>query len=131
MIIPQAISTGEELPLESPQNISDSAIHNASISSLVVSNVSAPFVRQRRDNLPNNTDEDDNDKECDLVKPFDYLEYIHKPFAQLLSDFITGVVSSRLEHLIPLTLTMKVRPLDLSNYEHEIEKSSSSKASQI
>ena len=115
VIIPQALSTGEELPLESPQNFSDSAIKNASSPSLVLTNVSAPFVRKTRDNVSNKTEEEDNDKQCDLVKPFNYSEYTHKPLAQLFLDFITGVVSSRFEHLTPLTLMIKEGPLDCSN----------------
>ena len=111
VIIPQALSTGEELPLESPLNVSDMAIKNASSPSLIMSNVSAPLVRQTRNNLPNKTEEGGNDKQCDLVKPFNYSEYTLKPFAQLFSDFITGVVSSRFEHLIPLALTIKEGPL--------------------
>jgi len=75
VIIPQAISTGEELPLESPQNVTDQPFINAS----------------RRDVLPNDTEAEDIDKQCNLVKPATTSIYTHKPFAQLLSDFISGV----------------------------------------
>ena len=77
VIIPQAISTGEELPLESPQNVTDQPFINAS----------------RRDVLPNDTEAEDIDKQCNLVKPVTTSIYTHKPFTQLLSDFISGVVS--------------------------------------
>lgn len=88
VIIPQAISTGEELPLESPQNVS--VIKPNSSSSLVPAELSVSFSRRRRDVSPNSTE---NDKQCHLVKPENYSLYTHKPFLMLLSDFISGVVS--------------------------------------
>ncbi|KAM7443038.1 Transmembrane channel-like [Porites harrisoni] len=86
VIIPQAISTGEELPLESPQNVS--VIKPNSSSSLVPAELSVSFSRRRRDVSPNSTE---NDKQCHLVKPENYSLYTHKPFLMLLSDFISGV----------------------------------------
>lgn len=102
VIIPQSVSTGEELPLESPQNFSDRPIINASNSSNSVSSTSksAFLSRQRRNILPMNyTEEEDNDKQCNLVKPANYSLYTQKPIAQLLVDFISGVVSTPYQHL--------------------------------
>ena len=91
VVIPQAISTGEELPLESPQNVS--VIKPNSSSSLVPAGSSVSFSRRRRDVSPNSTEMEDSDKQCHLVKPENYSLYTHKPFLMLLSDFISGVVS--------------------------------------
>lgn len=91
VVIPQAISTGEELPLESPQNVS--VIKPNSSSSLIPAELSVSFSRRRRDVSPNSTEKEDNNKQCHLVKPENYSLYTHKPFLMLLSDFISGVVS--------------------------------------
>ncbi|XP_020629472.1 transmembrane channel-like protein 7 [Orbicella faveolata] len=92
VIIPQAISTGKELPLnQTPQNASNTTITSSSSSAIVPTTVTAsPAVRRRRDVAPNATEEE-TDRKCHLVKPNDYSLYTNKPFAQLLTDFFSGI----------------------------------------
>lgn len=105
VIIPQAISTGKELPLnQSPQNASNATIHASSSFSIVPTSVTAsPLVRRRRDVFPNATEGEESDRKCHLVKPDNYSLYTNKPFPQLLTDFFSGIVSWH------INVTMKSR----------------------
>ena len=95
LIIPQAISTGKELPLDqTPQNTSNTTIVPSSSSAFVPTTVTAsPVIRRRRDVAPNATEGEETDRKCHLVKPNDYSLYTNKSFAQLLTDFFSGIVS--------------------------------------
>ena len=95
VIIPQAISTGKELPLnQSPQNATNTTIHASSSSSIVSPSVTvSPLVRRRRDISSNATEGEESDRKCNLVKPDNYSLYTNKPFPQLLTDFFSGIVS--------------------------------------
>lgn len=95
VIIPQAISTGKELPLnQSPQNASNTTVNASRSSAIVPTSVTAsPLVRRRRDVSSNATEGEESDQKCHLVKPANYSLYTNKPFAQLLSDFFSGIVS--------------------------------------
>ena len=107
VIIPQAVSTGQELPLNASQNISSLNNSDTNISSssemldknssmVAPTDLSAMRTRHRRDIAPAH----DNYSQplvlhCNLVKPENYSAYTNKPFTQLASDFISGVVSTR------------------------------------
>ena len=92
VIIPQAISTGKELPLnQTPQNFSNTTTSSSAIVPTTVT--ASPAVRRRRDVAPNATEEEETDRNCHLVKPDDYSLYTNKPFAQLFTDFFSGIVS--------------------------------------
>ena len=95
VIIPQAISTGKELPLDqTPQNTSNTTIISSNSSATVPATVTAsPVVRRRRDVAPNATEGEETDRICHLVKPNDYTPYTNKSFPQLLTDFFSGIVS--------------------------------------
>ena len=94
VIIPQAISTGKELPLnQTPQNVSNTTISSSSSAIEPTTLTASPAVRRRRDVALNATDGEESDRNCDLVKPNDYSLYTNKPFAQLLTDFFSGIVS--------------------------------------
>lgn len=95
VIIPQAISTGKELPLnQTPQNASNTTINSSSSSAIVPTSATAsPVVRRRRDVTPNATEGEESDRICHLVKPHNYSLYTNKPVAQLLTDFFSGIVS--------------------------------------
>ena len=95
VIIPQALSSGEELPLTiTAQNASAFTSNSSSSSTVVPANVTASsLARKKREVLLNKSEEEDNDLKCNLVKPYNYSSYTNKPFPQLLSDFISGIVS--------------------------------------
>lgn len=94
VIIPQALSTGEGLPLESPPNVSaHGRITNAtSLFEIRGSQTETVYVRQRRDIKSNETVPWGTIERCHLVRPDD--DYTDKPITQLVMDFISGVVSS-------------------------------------
>ena len=94
VIVPQALSSGEELPLTlPPQNASSFTSNSSSSFTVVPTNATASSpARKKRDVLLKNSGEDD-DLKCNLVKPYNYSSYTNKPFPQLLSDFISGIVS--------------------------------------
>ena len=94
VIIPQALSTGEELPLESPENVSaHGKITNAtSLFEMMGSQTETVYVTQRRDIKSNETVPWGTIETCHLVRPDD--DYTDKPITQLVMDFISGVVSS-------------------------------------
>lgn len=93
VIIPQALSSGEELPLTiTAQNASAFTSNSSSSSTVVPANVTASsLARKKREVLLNKSEEEDNDLKCNLVKPYNYSSYTNKPFPQLLSDFISGI----------------------------------------
>ncbi|KAL9981399.1 hypothetical protein ACROYT_G010099 [Oculina patagonica] len=94
VIIPQAISTGKELPLnQSPQNASNMTVNASSSPAIVPTRVTtSPLVRRRRDVSSNaSEEEEESERKCHLVKPANYSLYTNKPFAQLLSDFFSGI----------------------------------------
>ena len=95
VIIPQALSSGEELPLTmTTQNASAFTSNSSSSSTVVPANATASsLARKKREVLLNKSEEEDNDLKCNLVKPYNYSSYTNKPFPQLLSDFISGIVS--------------------------------------
>ena len=95
VIIPQALSSGEELPLTiTAQNASAFTSNSSSSSTVVPANVTASSpARKKREVFLNKSEEEDNDLKCNLVKPYNYSSYTNKPFPQLLSDFISGIVS--------------------------------------
>lgn len=97
VIIPQAISTGKELPLnQPPQNATNTTIDTSNSSAISPANLTAsPVVRRRRDVLSNATEGEESDRKCNLVKPYNYSLYTNKPAAQLLTDFFSGIVSWR------------------------------------
>lgn len=102
VIIPQAISTGKELPLNpTPQNASNTTTTSSSSSTVAPTTVTeSPVVRRRRDVTPNATEGIESNRKCHLVKPNDYSLYTDKPFAQLLSDFFSGIVSDIFEVVV-------------------------------
>ncbi|XP_029193499.2 transmembrane channel-like protein 5 isoform X3 [Acropora millepora] len=91
VIIPQALSTGEGLPLESPENVSaHGKITNAtSLFEMMGSQTETVYVRQRRDIKSNETVPWGTIETCHLVRPDD--DYTDKPITQLVMDFISGV----------------------------------------
>lgn len=93
VIIPQAISTGKELPLnQTPQNASNTTTTSSSSSTVAPTTLTeSPVVRRRRDITPNATEGTESNRKCHLVKPNNYSLYTDKPFAQLLSDFFSGI----------------------------------------
>lgn len=93
VIIPQAISTGKELPLDqTPQNTSNTTITSSNSSAIVPTTVTtSPVIRRRRDVAPNATEGEETDRICHLVKPNDYTPYTNKSFPQLLTDFFSGI----------------------------------------
>lgn len=92
VIVPQALSSGEELPLTlPPQNASSFTSNSSSSFTVVPTNATASSpARKKREVLLKNSGEDD-DLKCNLVKPYNYSSYTNKPFPQLLSDFISGI----------------------------------------
>lgn len=92
VIIPQSLSTGEELPLESRQNASAKReiINATRPSQFELSNYQSAKTRQRREIESNETVPWKVIKKCDLEKP-DEDQYTEKPITQLVMDFISGV----------------------------------------
>lgn len=91
VIIPQALSTGEGLPLESPENVSaHGKITNAtSLFEMMGSQTETVYVRQPRDIKSNETVPWGTIETCHLVRPDE--DYTNKPITQIVMDFISGV----------------------------------------